>query len=1354
MLRNIFLGSFLTVAVATASAQVTMSYDATVTEGTYTPLSGATVVPTSSLSGTDLSTVVFSGDNTANTSAVTAQGYPIGFDFKFNNQLMNQFFIGAHGYLVLGKDQVSASVTSNCYFIFSNDEDANVVGTAYRSDIYGLPETEISYQTTGTAPNRVMTVQYKDLGLAYDGWDGIEMRDTVQLQIALHENGQITIQFDGFEPDPSVELNWHDGFKIGIRGTGDDRLMKSSSFTDDEFDTSDAILQWRSSSYPTDGLTYTFTAPEDCAAPASQPTDLTLASTSTAISGSFTKTADADHYLVLISDQSSLSEQPVDGTVYAAGDVIGNATVVSYDTVTTFATKDNLDNAKDYYVYVMGANSNCFYGPKYNTTSPLTAQLATLAGAPQAFTVASTDTTSLSLNVQGNTANNDVIIAMTTTPAQNSYGQIIDGGTFGTPAGTLAVGDEIDGGGKVLFKGKAKDGILVEGLSPYTKYFFRAWSLDANGNYSTTTTDVTALTACVEPWDAAFYSMSNFETVGWSQSDNANWYLSGGVLTTSTSGDATNGTVYELTSPDIYLSNDMNRLVFAVNMTSFAHWSTSPYVFSKDTLSVQVAGADGQYKTVATYTKDNMPEFTTTDTYVKLYVPFLEAAGERANVRLSFKVFGSPTIKINQMRVEEKFACDYPVNVNVPDSTIAGRTAIVNWTPQGEEESWDVSYKRSDSQTWSEPKTVYERKYTLTGLDGLTNYDVRVRARCSVSSQSQWSEICTFKSGLAVPFMEVFGEESAEPSGWSAKTGELATPSVLTDGGNWSFSNGWRGSSLSYDNYQEGAVSDWYVSPKFDLGDGSVNYNVILGISKSYDGTSTDNKLQVVVAADGDNFNAADTVLTINASQMGEDFYSDVFSASLRGYTGTVRLALLMTSSNGYPLTLTVDSFGVDYSCKNDVDSFQVTDTTTTSFKVKWTGTADKWLVFVRKEGATTKNFVEVTEPQYEATGLEPQTTYEVGITKSCEPGDTAVVRIFEVTTLADTRTPEPTNLKAVPKDYSAVLSWSGKAYCYNLRWRKADAADWKTVAALTDTTYTLNDLEPETQYEFQVQAQGSKLASDTSDYTPTVQFTTLPIQCAVPTDITVEPSYYTATVKWVGAVENYQLQWRLQGAEAWNTVEANDMQAVIEGLQPQTAYTVRVRAICDEGDSSRWSANVNFTTLALPECIAPTNLTAEVGYNSAILSWHADEANLSWNLRYRESTASAWDEVSNLSDTTYTLNGLNEQTTYVWRVMATCEYNESKWSAQRRFTTVANGIDRIGVGDVSVFVKNHTLNVINPMGGLIRNILVFDEAGRMLANYKVETTDNVFVRLNVSGPVIIRVQGQSTTKTLHAVVK
>ncbi|MGI6222703.1 MAG: fibronectin type III domain-containing protein [Prevotella sp.] len=1360
MLRNILLGSLLIGACTLASAQVTMSYDATVSQGTYTPLSGATVVPTSSLSGTDLSTVVFSGDNTANTAAVTAQGYPIGFDFKFDNKLMNQFFIGAHGYLVLGKDQVSASATTNCFFIFSNSTDSEVIGTAYRSEIYGLPETEISYLSTGTSPNRVLTVQYKNLGLAVDNWGEISVRDTVDLQIALYEDGHITFCFNGFQPDANTTLNYNDSFKMGIRGTGDDRLMKSSSFTDDQFSTDDNIISWSQTNYPTDGLTYTFTPPEDCAKPTAQPTGLTLTSTSTAVSGSFTASADADHYLVLISDQSSLSENPVDGTVYAKDDVIGNATVISYDTLTTFATDDNLENATDYYIYVFGANSYCFYGPKYNTTSPLTAQSATLAAAPQSLTVASTDTTSVTLNVQGNAADDDVLIAWTTTPAQNEWDQIIQGGTFGTPSGTLAVGDEIEGGGTVLFKGKAQDGILLEGLSPYTKYFFRAWSIDDNGNYSTSVTDVTALTACTETWNADFDSMPLFETVGWSASDNANWMLNQSTsgfkyLELRTSGDATNGTIYDLVTPDIYLSEVENRVVFTVNMTSFAHWSYSPYVFTNDTLSIQVAGTDGQFNTVANYTKDNMPEFTTTDTYVKLYVPFFEAAGERANVRLRFKVYGSPTVKINMIRVEEKLACDYPINVSVPDSTIFGSTAVVNWTPQGEEESWDVSYKRSDSTTWSEPVTVNERKCTLTGLEGLTNYDVRVRARCSAASQSQWSEICTFKSGLAVPFMEVFSEEESEPAGWSSKTGELATPSVLTDGGLWSFSSGWWSSSLSYANFTEGTVNDWYITPKFDLGDGSVKYNVIFGITKTYAGTSTDNKLQIVVAADGENFNAEDTVLTIPADQMGEDFTSDVFTASLSGYQGAVRLGILLTSTNGYPLSLTVDSLGVDFSCKNDAADFQVTDTTTTSFKAQWTGTAEKWLVFLRKEGETTKNYVELTEPVYEATGLEPQTNYELGITKSCEPGDTALVKIFEVTTLTDTRCPEPTDLKATPKDYSAVLSWSGDAYCYNVRWRQTDAADWTLVSGLQDTTLTLNDLEPETEYEFMVQAMGSKLASDTSDYTAAVKFTTLPIQCAVPTDITVEPSYYSATVNWVGAVEKYQLQWREQSAETWNTMEVTEMRAEIENLQPVTTYMVRLRSICDDGDSSKWSSSVSFTTLELPECVTPTNLTADaITDNSAILSWHADESNLTWNLRYRESTASAWTEVNELNDTTYQLDGLKEQTSYIWRVMATCEYNESKWAAQKRFTTVATGIDQIGISGLTAFVKNRTLNVLNPEGGLIRSISVYDEGGRLIATYEVETTDNVFVRLNVAGPVIIRVQGQREVKTLHAIVK
>ena len=119
-----------------------------------------------------------------------------------------------------------------------------------------------------------------------------------------------------------------------------------------------------------------------------------------------------------------------------------------------------------------------------------------------------------------------------------------------------------------------------------------------------------------------------------------------------------------------------------------------------------------------------------------------------------------------------------------------------------------------------------------------------------------------------------------------------------------------------------------------------------------------------------------------------------------------------------------------------------------------------------------------------------------------------------------------------------------------------------------------------------------------------------------------------------------------------------------------------------------------------------------------------------------------------------YQVEGLKEQTTYVWRVMATCEYNESKRASQKRFTTVSTGIDRIGISGVTAFVKNRMPNILNPEGGLIRKVSIYNESGVLAAAYDLETTDNVFVRLNVSGPVIIRVQGSNTARTLHVVVK
>lgn len=1364
MFKKLILSAISLWIICNAEAQVIMGYDATVSNGSYNEISGGTVIPTS-LSGTSLNSVIFDQNNTAHTSAITTKGYPIGFNFKYDNQLMNQFLIGTHGYLVLGKDSVYASATTSNYFIFSNSTDHDVIGAVYRSDIYGLPETKISYQTEGTSPDRTLTVQYKNLGLAFSGWDGEEIRDTVQLQIKLFESGQIEMSFKDFKPDSSIELDYNDAFKIGIRGKGDDRLMKADSFTDNEFNTDENILSWTSTSYPTDGLTYIFTPPEDCSAPSSQPKNLQLSSTSTAISGSFNKSSDADHYLVLLSKKNTLLKEPEDGSYYAKGDSIGNALVLGYDTITSFTSDADLIGAKNYFIHVLGVNSFCFYGPKYNTDNPITGSIYTKAEAPQALVVSETDSTSMILNATANTEGNDIMIASNTVSAENDYGQTLQGGIFGTPSGDLQVGDSISGGGRVIYLGPAKDSIIVYHLTPNTLYHYEAWTKDASGVYSSTFVSADDVTAGIVPWDANFTGMPAFDIPsGWLESNNADWRLNTNsksdenYLTTTTNGDAAKGTEYYLETPEVYLTSGINRIIFNILMTQYVNWSKSPYILTDDSMKVQVTTNGTDYSTVATYTKDNMPKFSSTETYNKLYIPFSEAAGQKAKIRLLFKVYGSPSINLKDIRIEEKASCDYPIQITAIDSTIIGDKATITWTPQGEEDAWDIRYKKSSEETWSNPVTTHTKSYQLTGLEGLTNYDVQVRARCSATSQSIWADTYTFQSGLAIPFTEIFSKETSAPSGWTSYQGNLSSPTELSAGGGWAFSSStWSGTYVSYYSSQT-TVSDWYVSPKIDLGNGSVLYNAIFGITTLAASNASDGKLTLVVAKNGNEFNVEDTVYVIYPNEFPSRNDSKTYIASLKGYTGTIRLGLLMTTSDGTPARIKLDSIGIAYSCVNDVDSFSIADTTENSFKATWSSAADKWFVFCREEGDTTKVWETVNKPEFEAFGLKPHTTYELGITKTCEPGDTAKVKVFEITTLG-TSCQEPENISVRPKDYTATLTWSGEASGYRLRFRKTGDSTWNTQTVANDTTILLNELDPETTYEYQLQALCSKLVADTSTYTPIAKFTTSAILCAVPEHISITPSFNSAKVTWAGPSDNYELQYQVASTDYWFSSEGKNGETLLTGLQSETDYKLRIRSICEEGDSSKWSTTLTFTTTALPECIMPTELiVSSYTSNSARLSWTAGTANIKWNLRYRQSDASAWTEIDSLTDTTYDILNLIPNTTYLWRVKATCEYNESKWATQSHFTTAKDGqtdnIDKIGVNNISVLVKGKILNISNPEGGLIKNIQIYSSTGQLMGKYELNTTDNAFIRLDTTGAIIVSINGIGTQKTVHTFIR
>lgn len=104
-----------------------------------------------------------------------------------------------------------------------------------------------------------------------------------------------------------------------------------------------------------------------CVAPTNAPTALVLTASNNFIGGSFTASATANRYLVLISTSNPLSIPPIDGDEYAIGDVLGNGTVISYGNTTNF-TATNLALNTPYYFFIYAANAECTGEPFYNLT--------------------------------------------------------------------------------------------------------------------------------------------------------------------------------------------------------------------------------------------------------------------------------------------------------------------------------------------------------------------------------------------------------------------------------------------------------------------------------------------------------------------------------------------------------------------------------------------------------------------------------------------------------------------------------------------------------------------------------------------------------------------------------------------------------------------------------------------------------------------------------------------------------------------------------------------------------------------------------------------------------------------------
>ncbi|MFA9210200.1 MAG: T9SS type A sorting domain-containing protein [Moraxellaceae bacterium] len=334
--------AFVLTAISSLNAQVS-GYGFNQSVGTYTAITGGTV----------LGIATNDDDNFTN--------LPLGFTFNFNGTNYTNFSANANGFIALG-----TSISSS-YSAISGGTTNNIIA-ALNQDLQGNTTTgEMSYLTTGTAPNRVFVMQWKSYRKY--GASG----DDFNFQIRLNETSNyIQVVYGSFTSNTTSTT-----VQVGLRGaTSADYNNRTTSWAASTAGTSNSANQTLSATAtPVSGTTYTWIGYPAAPAALTQATGTPTCATGTALSTSSTAPTDVTYYWqTSATGTSTTTAYTGPYTVYANGtyylrakNTLGNTWSTAVSIVVS-----NIPVATTPPVPTAGANPACAPGTSLTTATPPT----------------------------------------------------------------------------------------------------------------------------------------------------------------------------------------------------------------------------------------------------------------------------------------------------------------------------------------------------------------------------------------------------------------------------------------------------------------------------------------------------------------------------------------------------------------------------------------------------------------------------------------------------------------------------------------------------------------------------------------------------------------------------------------------------------------------------------------------------------------------------------------------------------------------------------------------------------------------------------------------------------------------
>ena len=150
---------------------------------------------------------------------------------------------------------------------------------------------------------------------------------------------------------------------------------------------------------------------------------------------------------------------------------------------------------------------------------------------------------------------------------------------------------------------------------------------------------------------------------------------------------------------------------------------------------------------------------------------------------------------LDDFTFEVHASCVKPTGVTVSDITNEG--AVVSWTSDAD--AWNVRYRISGStDDWTIESCNKGTEYPLDGLDAGTTYEVQVQTDCGSGSTSNWTDIVSFTTAFCDPVNQCLVNITLTDSygdGWNnnqmqvvdAETGAILGTFTLSSGNSGSF---------------------------------------------------------------------------------------------------------------------------------------------------------------------------------------------------------------------------------------------------------------------------------------------------------------------------------------------------------------------------------------------------------------------------------------------------------------------------------------------------------------------------------------------------------------------------------------